>query len=50
MRKIIFMMPLSVDGFLVIIGTSAGPVAGADITVRSGTGGAVPGSVRAARA
>src|ERR1022692_3800990 len=26
------MMPVSVDGLLVIIGTSAGPVAGADIT------------------
>jgi hypothetical protein len=37
MRKIIFMMPVSVNGFLVLIGTSAGPAAGADITVRSGT-------------
>jgi hypothetical protein len=26
MRKIILMMPISVDGFLVIIGTSAGSV------------------------
>lgn len=32
MREIILMMPVSVDGFLVIIGTSAGRVAGADIT------------------
>jgi hypothetical protein len=32
MRKIILMMPVSADGFLVIIGTSGRPVAGADIT------------------
>ena len=32
MREIILMMPVSVGGFLVIIGTSAGRVAGADIT------------------
>jgi hypothetical protein len=40
MWKIIFMTPVSADGFLVITGTSAGPVAGADITCGQEPGGA----------